>query len=230
MARSFVFPGGTMEPEDDNHRMTAARELFEEAGVLLCRTPIAPASLAEWRRSIVDGVRLAQILEDGGVELDIGSLRYFAHWITPSIEKKRFSARFYVAELPAGQVPSFDDLETVDQVWITPGEALERVGELRLPPPQVRTMYDLRTAAACGPEAVLDLADERARNPHPILPRSIHSDSAPLGFELLLPWDPRYAEADGDGIEMPDDHPLAAGPSRFVLTDGGWRHLDSAGR
>jgi len=225
MAKAFVFPGGTMDSEETDHRETAARELFEEAGVLLCRGPVSPERLAEWRGSIAEGAALREILGAEGTVLDAGALHYFAHWITPSIEKKRFSARFFVAELPPGQVPSFDDIETVDEVWVTPGEALARAGELRLPPPQVRTMHDLREAAADGPSAVLALAEERGRNPHPIVPRSISTDGVPAGFALLLPWDPEYAAADGAGIEIPADHPLGNGPSRFVLTDNGWQHV-----
>jgi 8-oxo-dGTP pyrophosphatase MutT (NUDIX family) len=225
MAKAFVFPGGTMDPDDADHRETAARELFEEAGVLLCRGSVPPDRLAQWRKSTGEGGVLGEILDAENTELDAGALHYFAHWITPAIEKKRFSARFFVAELPAGQVPSFDDVETVDEVWVTPAEALARSGELRLPPPQVRTMHDLREAAAGGPPAVLALAAERGRNPHPIVPRAISTDGAPAGFALLLPWDPEYATADGDGIEMPADHPLAGGPSRFILTDNGWQNV-----
>ena len=61
---------------------------------------------------------------------------------------KRFSARFFVCELPSGQEPHFDDIETVDQAWVTPDDALARSAELALPPPQVRTMIELRTCAS----------------------------------------------------------------------------------
>jgi 8-oxo-dGTP pyrophosphatase MutT (NUDIX family) len=35
MASAFVFPGGIAEPSDTGPRNTAARELFEEAGILI---------------------------------------------------------------------------------------------------------------------------------------------------------------------------------------------------
>jgi 8-oxo-dGTP pyrophosphatase MutT (NUDIX family) len=229
MAKAFVFPGGTKDPEDGDVRVTAARELFEEAGVLLTRGPVDRKTLSGWRGSLADGASLPDLLAREGIEIDTDALRYFGHWITPSFEKKRFSAKFFVAELPPNQTPSFDDVETVDEVWVTPGEALERAGELRLPPPQVRTLYDLREAAADGPAAVLALADQRARHPHPVVPKPIPMETAAAGFVLLLPWDPDYAAAEGDGIEMPADHPLALGPSRFVLTDNGWRNVHPGG-
>jgi len=40
MGGSFVFPGGTADPGEDDLRLTAARELFEEAGVLLATDPV----------------------------------------------------------------------------------------------------------------------------------------------------------------------------------------------
>jgi 8-oxo-dGTP pyrophosphatase MutT (NUDIX family) len=83
-----------------------------------------------------------EMSEEAGVAIaDLDAFHYFSHWITPSVEKKRFSARFYVAVLPAGQEPHFDGHETVDQAWVTPAEALEKSGELALPPPQIRTFH-----------------------------------------------------------------------------------------
>jgi 8-oxo-dGTP pyrophosphatase MutT (NUDIX family) len=191
MPGSFVFPGGAADPGEDDPRVTAARELAEEANV----------------------------------RVDPGSLHYFAHWITPSIERKRFSARFFLGRLPEGQEPRFDEQETVDQVWVTPEEGLARAGELRLPPPQVRTLWELREPAARGWEALLAAARARAEQPHPVLPRMLPLPSAPSGFALLLPWDPEYDGATGDARPIAAGHPLAVGPSRFLLEDGTWKHV-----
>ena len=131
-----------------------------------------------------------------------------------------------VAELPSGQIPSYDNVETVDEVWVTPEEALARAGELRLPPPQLRTMYDLREAAKNGPPSVIALAQERARHPFAIMPRGTQIPGTPPKIAVLLPWDPEYLTTEGEGIEMPLDHPLACGPSRLVLSDDGWQQAD----
>jgi 8-oxo-dGTP pyrophosphatase MutT (NUDIX family) len=192
MPSAFVFPGGAADPGESDLRVTAARELREEAGV-----SIAPEEL-----------------------------HYFAHWITPSIEKKRFSARFFLGRLPAGQEPHFDDQETVDQIWVTPAEGLARAGELRLPPPQVRTLWEMRDAAARGWDALVADAAARAAAPHPILPRMTPVPGGPGGFALLLPWDPDYERAGtGDARPIADGHPLAIGPSRFILEDGTWKNV-----
>ena len=118
------------------------------------------------------------------------------------------------------QTPAFDALETVDEVWLAPPDALARAAELKLPPPQVRTLLDL--AAARGWDDVLALSALRQANPVAILPRFCPLER---GFALLLPWDPDYvARGTGEAIEIPPGHPIASGPSRFVLEEGAWRH------
>lgn len=164
-----------------------------------------------------------ELAEECGVRVAPGELHYLAHWVTPSIEKRRFSAHFYAARLPAGQTPAFDNQETVDEVWLAPEAALARAGELRLPPPQIRTLIDLAPAAARGWDAVVELCAARAAAAHPILPRACPIEG---GFALLLPWDPDYAaRGTGEAIAMAAGHPLGTGPSRFVLQEGAWIHI-----
>lgn len=226
MGGAFVFPGGAADDVDGELRVTAARELFEEAGVLLATGGALEAEeLAAVRRELLDGAALAPLLEARGLAVDPGALHYFAHWVTPSIEKKRFSARFYVAVLPPGQTPSFDDRETVDERWVSPRAAIDLAGELALPPPQLRTFVELCEAPTIAD--VLALCEARARAPHPIMPRMAPLPP-PHGFALLLPWDPEYeTRGTGDAIPMPAGHPLASGPTRFVMEDRAWKHVDA---
>jgi 8-oxo-dGTP pyrophosphatase MutT (NUDIX family) len=193
MASAYVFPGGAADPGEEDLRVTGARELEEECGVVG-----APADL-----------------------------HYLSHWVTPSVEPKRFAAHFYLARLPEGQTPAFDNKETVDEIWVTPVEGLARSAELSLPPPQIRTLLELAGPCAEGWEALLAFSRAREAAPHPILPRFLPLET---GFALLLPWDPDYtARGQGEAIEMPADHPLATGPTRFVLEEGGWRHIHAPG-
>jgi 8-oxo-dGTP pyrophosphatase MutT (NUDIX family) len=223
MGGAFVFPGGAADAGETDPRITAARELFEEAGVLLAQG--APTDLAAMRTRVLDGAGATEVLAERGLAFDPDALTYFAHWITPSVEPKRFSARFYVATLPAGQEPRFDDRETVDQAWVTPAEALARSGELALPPPQIRTFHDLLGAATV--DEVLARARARVATAHPIMPRLAQSAA---GFTLLLPWDPEYESAgQGDIHVMPAGHPLATGPTRFVMEDRAWKHVYAPG-
>jgi 8-oxo-dGTP pyrophosphatase MutT (NUDIX family) len=231
MSNSFVFPGGAADASDHDLRATAARELFEEAGVLLSRTPVAADTRAAWQTLMQAGTAtLGSLLDRAGASLDLEGLRYFAHWITPSREGKRFSAVFYLATLPEGETAAFDNQEMVDEVWVTPDEALANADELRLPPPQLRTFLDLREPARTGMDALLAEAAFRAAQPYPVLPRM----AAPIAGEpprvtLLLPWDPEYlSRGTGEALVMPAHHPLAVGPSRFVLEGASWKHIDAA--
>lgn len=231
MASAFVFPGGIAEPGDADPRITAARELFEEAGVLLARGPggadIDPETRGEWRRRVAGGADANELLAESGAEFAPDALHYFAHWITPSAEKRRYSARFFLAKLPAGQEPEFDNVETVDQLWATPSQALERARELALPPPQVRTLAEMAPLVAGGWDELVAESRRRAERPAAILPRLAPTGA---GFALLLPWDPEYgARGTGEARAIDPDHPLATGPSRFVLEDGTWKNVHAPG-
>ncbi len=226
MAQSFVFPGGIRD-EGEELRLTAARELFEEAGVLFASGPTSAEQRSAWRARQAAGEELGGLLASEGLSLDLADLVPFAHWITPSAEKRRYSALFFVAVLPEGQVPAFDNKETVDELWIAPRAALERAAELLLPPPQIRCLDEIAAAAEGGVEAVLKLAE--ARSAHlspPIVPRYAAAPELPEGFMLLLPWDPAYVTlGQGAGEAFPDQHPLGGGPSRFMREAGAWQQF-----
>jgi hypothetical protein len=162
-------------------------------------------------------------LAAAGLAWSTDALVPWSHWITPSVEKKRFSARFFVTELPAGQEPHFDATEVVDQAWVTPADAIARAAELMLPPPQVRTCWEL--AQWNSIEAVLAAGRSRAEEPHPIMPRLMPGERPCL----LLPWDAEYMQATGDSAAMAYRPRWATGPSRFVLEDRAWKHVDGPG-
>jgi 8-oxo-dGTP pyrophosphatase MutT (NUDIX family) len=226
MASAYVFPGGAADPGEDA-RTAAARELFEEAGVLLAVSAEAFAgetlemsTQQLLRRRVLDGAPAAQVLAEAGLAWATESLIPWSHWITPSIEPKRFSARFFVVELPPGQQPQFDATETVDQTWVTPQEALARAGELQLPPPQVRTCWELAQYPTI--RDVFAAGRARADEPHPIMPR-LAPGAAPA---LLLPWDPEYLSAGtGEGTPLTYQPSWALGPSRFVRDGAAWKHI-----
>jgi 8-oxo-dGTP pyrophosphatase MutT (NUDIX family) len=232
MASAFVFPGGGAEPGEDA-RTAAARELFEEAGILMARDAGAAAetlevpSMAALRKRILDGADAVETLAKLGLVWSTDALVPWSHWITPSIEPRRFSARFFVCELPAGQQPQFDDIETVDQIWVEPTEAITRAKELALPPPQLRTCWELGAYSTI--EDVLAAGRARATEPHPIMPR-LKNATAGEPPCLLLPWDSEYTETGtGDSAPLTYRPKWAHGPSRFVMEDQAWKHVDARG-
>ncbi len=100
------------------------------------------------------------------------------------------------------------------ELWASPAEALAQhaAGSIRLPPPQRRTLAELlphRTVAD-----LLGESERRRQTPVSICPRFLASDGK---ITLLLPWDPDYVSAEGEGDPMPPDHPLAFGESRYVF-------------
>jgi len=131
------------------HR-AGARELFEEAGVLLAvdaagrPVEIADADRAELRsagRSWSDRRRAVQageltmdaLLAAEGLRPALALLRYFSHWITPPGAPRRFDTRFFVAEMPPGQRAADCGVETFDGLWLRPREALGPYAAGQLP-------------------------------------------------------------------------------------------------
>lgn len=175
MARAMVFPGGKVDASDaaiqrtdltaeaagerlglDPHCalafcVAAARETFEEAGVLLARGPHGPVdtTAARWaeHRDALNEKRCTfnEILEAEDLVLTLSALTPHAWWVTPTIEPRRFDTRFFRAQIPPGQVPIHDAKETTAGAWLTPKAALDgyAAGTLELAPPTLRILLDL---------------------------------------------------------------------------------------
>ena len=94
------------------HHVAALRELFEEAGVLLARNKgrlitieaDSPNRFPAHRHNLLGkAVAFPAIVRTEGLRLALDELIYFAHWVTPDIEIKRFDTRFFIARAPEGQ-------------------------------------------------------------------------------------------------------------------------------
>jgi 8-oxo-dGTP pyrophosphatase MutT (NUDIX family) len=198
--------------------MAAVRELFEEAGVLLAGDVTVDLTDVR-RRLLANEIGFSDVLAAAGVAPDFARLHWWARWITPSAEPKRFDAHFFVAELPPGQTPSFDRQETVEELWITPSEAVARqaAGTLRLPPPQLRTFLDLAAAGDMG--GILAAAAARQANRVAICPRIVAGDA---GVTIIFPWDPEYEATAGEGEAIAQTHVVAGPPSRLTWGGKAW--------
>jgi 8-oxo-dGTP pyrophosphatase MutT (NUDIX family) len=145
----------------------AVRETFEESGVLLAGPTadevIADVSTDDWEaeRAALEAREqsLSELLTRRGLVLRTDLLRPLAHWITPEAEPKRFDTRFFLAELPAGQVCREAGTEADSRLWVRPADALAQ-GLTMMPP----TASALR-AVADAPDVATALAAPREVRP-----------------------------------------------------------------
>jgi 8-oxo-dGTP pyrophosphatase MutT (NUDIX family) len=225
---AYVFPGGKLDdadcvPELHTHLDTspqalhnalgepdlplhiaaglyvaAAREVFEECGVLYARLRDSNAlahdagQRQQWQQALHKGQAFAEVLHSTGLRVDTQHLAPWSRWITPvqpSVTNRRFDTRFFIAVLPQGQHPIHDSIEATDSVWLTPLDALTRYwgGDLPLVPPQIMTLVSLLPHADTA--SVLRAA--KAQTPPVVLPETFDDDA---GLRTMCyPGDPRHS-------------------------------------
>jgi 8-oxo-dGTP pyrophosphatase MutT (NUDIX family) len=252
MAGAHVFPGGRVDAADlkaadagwcdgvehahqqleemttreaAGYHVAAARELFEEAGVLLARdrrgrfVSLAGADhharFKVYRGEVHAGTRpLRAIVEAEGLRLALDALVQAAHWVTPPVDTRRFDTRFFVTRVPAEQVPAHDEAETTASCWLTPAGAIHaaRRGDIVLPPPTWTTVRELEPLASV--DEALDWA--RRRHVERREPVFVEVDGVRM---LVLPGDPKHPEPRAEpGWE-----------TRFVWKAGQWIPEPGAG-
>lgn len=169
---AYVFPGGALDVSDADpgvqarvvglgeaqaraqlglaegalaYWVAAARECFEEAGILLTQdetgSPITPdrvATMTADREALNRGeLGFAELLARHGQFLRAFELVYFDHRITPPIRPRRFDTRFFLASAPPGQDGSHDNHEAIASAWLRPRDALDLAGRKEIEVAQV---------------------------------------------------------------------------------------------
>ena len=191
----YAFPGGGVDPSDRPETLrtdwpdrlgvpgaeakavvgAAARELFEEAGVLLAGRAseadhtVGDVSGDDWEvdRADVAARRLTmtELLSRRGLRLRDDLLLPWARWITPEFEPRRFDTWFFLALLPEAQTARDVSGEADRTAWIGPAAA----GGLTMLPPTRSMLNDL--AAYERVEDVVAASGKR-NAAAPVMPRA----------------------------------------------------------
>ncbi|SCG57254.1 NUDIX hydrolase [Micromonospora coxensis] len=169
----------------------AAREVFEEAGVLLAGpdagTVVGDVSGDDWETARQDlearRTGFADLLAGRRLTLRSDLLLPWSRWITPEFEPRRFDTYFFVALLPEGQRTRDVSGEADHTMWVRPADALARAeaGELTMLPP---TLVTLAQVAAAGDLAGVARASATRDAATPVTPRLDLSDDGSARFVL----------------------------------------------
>jgi 8-oxo-dGTP pyrophosphatase MutT (NUDIX family) len=158
------------DPPAIAYYLAALREAFEETGILVGHLDDGSVPPTAAEDPAVDRVR-DDLMEDRIVFAEAASrlgcrfpgsaIEYFAHWITPRRQPRRFDTRFFAVRVGAGRESIVDPREMTDARWITPAAALARHarGEMPMILPTVSTLEKLGAFGATA-EALQALARE----------------------------------------------------------------------
>jgi len=157
-----AFPGGQRESFDAEVRVRncedqeraamiscAARELFEEVGVLLARG--SKTLTVGQRASLFDDLESKrmtwpQLLDHFGLQLDANDFTFAGRWLTPPFAPRRFDTWFFLVNCPAKQEPRVtEDSELESGEWIAARDAYEqwRRSEIIVVPPVLHVVKTL---------------------------------------------------------------------------------------
>ena len=154
----YAFPGGQRESSDaetpiahtddaDTSAMIAcaARELFEEVGVLVARgaETLTKGQLASVHDDLASGrMTFPALLEHYGLNLDARDFQFAGRWVTPPFSPRRFDTLFFLVRCPRKQEPRVLTGEFETGEWIAAREAYARwrQSEILVAPPVVHAL------------------------------------------------------------------------------------------
>jgi 8-oxo-dGTP pyrophosphatase MutT (NUDIX family) len=127
----------------------AARELFEEVGVMLARG--SQTLTVGQRASLFDDLESGRmtwpdLLDHYGLNLDANDFTFAGRWVTPPFAPRRFDTWFFLAHCPPKQEPQVTaDSELESGEWIAAGDAYSRWqrSEVIVVPPVLHAMKTL---------------------------------------------------------------------------------------
>ncbi len=204
----LAFPGGGVDPRDADPTVrwsgltaeqwagrlgvpsdiarelvtAAAREVFEECGVLLAGpgpdSVVADLTDPQWdlerQALLVREQSFAELLQRRDLTLRADLLQLRAHWVTPECEPRRYDTRFFAARMPTGQVADDRSSEASTARWSRPADLLGEAsqGTVSMLPP-TRVMLE-QLAAAGAVDAVMGGSPQV----HVVMPRPVEAHGA----------------------------------------------------
>lgn len=216
---AYAFPGGVVDDDDAavheccaglssrhaNSRLgvkaqgldlysAAIRELFEESGILLATSNNLDEDLSMVRDALNAGTEnWADFVTRNQLDLQCDRLHYISHWLTPPTLPRRYSTRFFLAELPQGQTAMHCGGELTDSRWTSAHDMLEasRVGDVELHFPTIKTLESIARHKTL--EALLDWARSCVEwGVTTMVPRIIERDGEQV---IVLPGEMDYPGA-----------------------------------
>ncbi|HYE66554.1 MAG TPA: MBL fold metallo-hydrolase, partial [Pyrinomonadaceae bacterium] len=156
-----AFPGGQRDASDFETRVLncpgaetaamiscAARELFEELGVLVARG--AQTLTKGQRASLLDDLEAGRmsfpkLLDHYGLHLDADDFTFVGRWVTPPFSPRRFDTWFFLVRCPPRQEPRVTPGELETGEWTSARDAYARWerSEILVAPPVLHALQTL---------------------------------------------------------------------------------------
>ena len=262
------YPGGRVDRGDGElagdpdlnslaaSEVAAARELFEEAGVLVCpgADRLADDVLDAQRKALLEG---ETDFGDLCRELEVdprpapGTLQPAGRWVTPFYSPLRFDTRYFVHLYAGEREPEVWPGELVEGHWATPREVIDdwERWAMWLAPPVTETLFALTDGFRPLGDLLgrLDrVASDRGHAFHPVrmrhgvrllplpsrtLPPAIYTNTYVVGERELLVVDPGASPGEARQVLLYQLDQLLAEGRRLrgiVLTHHHVDHVDSA--
>lgn len=226
----YAFPGGQRDRIDAETPVAnctdaetaamiacAARELFEELGVLVARGAehLTKGQLASVLDDLTSArMTFAQLLAHYGLGLDAQDFTYAGRWVTPPFSPRRFDTWFFLARCPRKQEPRVMTTEFESGEWTLATDAVGRWerSDALVAPPVLHALKVLRAGLTDDLAARFLNVPQAHRQPvrriefmpgficfplrTPTKPPATHTNAYLVGHEELVILDPGSPDAD----------------------------------
>jgi len=223
MAGHHVFPGGRIQAEEDTSRVdhsrdeaharavqAAAREVFEETGLLCVRGTLPAADTARQLRLALlqDALSFTDLLLRHSLRIDAQDFTPAGSWLTPTFAPIRFNTQYFLYRVQADQCEELLPGEIVGLDWLTAGEARHRwhSGQIHISTPVAYTLRQLASVGLSRALPLLQRGTERTAGEHnwfeirrgvtlvpvksPTIPPATHTNCLIIGEQSLYIIDP----------------------------------------